>query len=115
MKVAKGINVRSKGGKFFVFINCKGQRFAFQYDTEGQAETVAKAFAEAKNKGQLDAMIAGMKPVKADEVAASVSAPASPTLRAYYTRRFEKRIRLKVRPSTLGIYVNAFENHLFPA
>jgi len=47
--------------------------------------------------------------------AATESTPALPTLKEYYSRRFEKRLRLKVRPSTLEIYENAFENHLFPA
>jgi hypothetical protein len=88
VKIAKGINVRSKGEKFYVFLNHKGLRLAFQYETETQAATVATAFAEAKKTGQLDAMIAAMKPVRLETVPEKECPDACRILQALRERTF---------------------------
>ena len=116
MRVAKGINVRPKGGKFYVFLNHKGQRLAFQYNTEDEAKAMAEGFAALQKSGRLDEVFKPGAPEKEATTEPTVkSAPMLPALKDYYSRRFEKRLRLRVRPSTLGIYENAFQNHLFPA
>ena len=71
---------------------------------------IAKAFAEAKNKGQLDAMIAGMKPAKTDEVAPPEK--VCPKLAEFYKAVMVPLWESTVVNGTAKRYASSFRNHV---
>ena len=53
MKLTKGINVRPKDSKFYVYVNYNNQRLAFQHDSEEDTLTVAQSYVALKKLGKM--------------------------------------------------------------
>src|SRR5215831_14223843 len=103
-----GVSVRQKGKDWYIFIRHNGDRAAKKYESQEEAEDVAKAVRHAITLGQFD--IAALK--KQREAKPDEERPLIPTLKEYYERFSKECLRLTVGESTQDIYDNAFHNHL---
>jgi hypothetical protein len=81
MKLTKGISVRPKRGKFYVYVTYNGQRLAFQFDSEAEATTVAEGYVALKKSGKMAEIFAAPKKEKPEPQAVEKT---SPTLADYY-------------------------------
>ena len=105
-----GVSVRRKDGKPYVFVRYQGQRVAFKYETEDEANDVAKAFRQEIALGRLDIVS-----IKKQREAKPNDSPSTPTLREYFEKHFTKEyLESGVRQSTREAYEGAFERHILP-
>src|SRR5262245_8349511 len=103
-----GVSVRQKDGKPYVFVRYAGERIAFKYDTEDEANLVATAFRQEIALGRLD--VAALKK-KRDEPKAEK--PAVPTVKEYYDNTFlPVYLESAVAQSTAASYRNNFKTHI---
>jgi integrase len=105
-----GVSVRQKDGKPYVFVRHQGQRVAFKYETEGEANDVAKAFRQEIALGRLDILA-----IKKQREAKPNENPSTPTLKEYFEKHFTKEyLESGLRQSTQDSYRGAFDRHILP-
>ena len=96
-----GVSVREKpkgSGKFYIFVRHAGERTAFKYDSEDEAQAVAHAFRQKLALGELD-----LAAIKERRETAEHEKPA-PTLNEYYERFTRVYLETSVRQGTRDRY-----------
>ena len=105
-----GVSVREKragSGDFYVYVRHAGERVAFKYDSEDEAQAVAHAFRQEIALGRLD--LTSLK--KRREVAQAEHA-AAVTLRDYFTDTL--RPQWETTRNTASSYATSFRVHILP-
>ena len=110
-----GISVRRRSNRsgWWIFVRHAGERASQRFGTQEDAEAVAQAVRAEIATGRFD--LAAMRARAEQARISGEDKPDLPTLRDYFARFERESLRLTVRPSTVGIYSNAFHNHILPA
>ena len=105
-----GVSVREKqkgSGKFYIYVRHAGERTAFKYDSEDEAEAVATAFRQKIALGELDLTAIREQNSKQEETKV-------PTLAEYYKRFTRVYLETSVRQGTRDRYATSFDKHILP-